>query len=245
MRVNASLASFAGLSVDDAVLRAMSGVREPWCGDLVLDVIQVCPQNRSVVSAESVAGWRRKFGREIRLHANVRVTEGRAIAIDAIDALGDGIDYFRAIGPAVRAGGSGLYTLHPGSRMSGSRDQLIGAVEAIEDEVGVEVALEGMYPGRGELLDSAEDYRWLLESGIPYVLDVSHMHILRERVGLDDGLFIDLLASEQLKEIHTSGNDGYADKHHVPEGELWWMEAVRKYGGEAVVFSESNRMRRG
>lgn len=110
------------------------------------------------------------------------------------------------------------------------------------------VGVEGHYPTAGDtwLLASWDEYRTLFDSGVPYALDLSHLHIVANHSGRrEDTLVAEMLASDRCLEIHVSDNDGRADRHAVCVEPPWWFALLRHAHGEAVIFSEGNHRRMG
>ena len=106
------------------------------------------------------------------------------------------------------------------------------------------VGIEGMYPAKGNpyLCSSWMEYRQLLDSGVRYALDLSHLNIVAcaER-RVETGLVKDMLASPNCIEIHVSGNDGSHDQHRAIDGNEWWIGLLlEKASPGAVVFAEGN-----
>jgi hypothetical protein len=84
-----------------------------------------------------------------------------------------------------------------------------------------------------------------LESGVPYAIDLSHLHILACHSGVrDDALVRDMLACERCIEVHVSANDGRGDWHQICQRPPWWWPLLRHINPKAVVFSEGNHRRK-
>ena len=63
------------------------------------------------------------------------------------------------------------------------------------DLFGCPVAIEGQYPAAGDdphklLVSSWPEYRAVLDSGVPYALDLSHLNILAHRTGQRDDTLV-------------------------------------------------------
>lgn len=117
----------------------------------------------------------------------------------------------------------------------------------MEDVMGVPVGVEGMYPAPGDryLISTWHEYRVLLESGVKYALDLSHINILAERSGTrEETLLQELLSSPSCIEIHVSGNDGQRDSHCQLASQPWWYQALLTHRNpDAVIFTEGGQTR--
>ena len=90
--------------------------------------------------------------------------------------------------------------------------------QEIEDLFGIPVGVEGHYPtpnGKQHwLISTWQEYQQLLESGVNYALDLSHLNILAVQTNhVEWSLVHELLSSPHCLEIHLSDNHGYADQH--------------------------------
>ncbi|MDO9093623.1 MAG: hypothetical protein Q8R98_14850 [Rubrivivax sp.] len=115
------------------------------------------------------------------------------------------------------------------------------------DLFGCAVGVEGQYPAAGDpwLVSTWPEYRRLFESGVPYAIDLSHLHILACHSGVhDDALVRDMLACDRCIEVHVSANDGRGDWHQVCEQPPWWWPLLQYINPKAVVFSEGNHRRK-
>ena len=213
--------------------------------------IQICPQSRQVLNDAVVDNLKARWPRHRwRLHANPKLWDLPPIFYDASTVQDHFEHCFRPLARFSQRLGADLYSLHAGRTLYASRERLLANVARLEDLFGHPVAIEGMYPDRRNRFHVAdsEGYRWLLESGVPMAIDVSHLHIVRcAESGFDSGLLSALLESESCVEVHLSHNNGRADQHRaLPAEPPWWWTAVcqaRSRRPDLVVFCESNLRR--
>jgi hypothetical protein len=119
----------------------------------------------------------------------------------------------------------------------------------LESLFGVPIGIEGLYPDRSQtwLMSTWGEYRWVMESGTPYALDLSHLNIVsRDGRDVDEGLLRDLITNPGCMEIHVSDNDGHADRHWIvsPRREPFWAPVLADLAARhrlAPIFSESWR----
>lgn len=247
-QVRVSLACWPGMPHLAAAQAAMRGVAEPQVGALLTDHIQLVPQSCDLLDAglaEVLANaWP---STAFRLHANVRVLPRRRLA-DLCTFERDR-DWFEAAARVHRVLGASVYSAHAGQRRDATLDEMFDNARQCADLFGCPVAIEGQYPIAGGdphrfLVSSWSEYRALLDSGLPYALDLSHLNILAHRTGQrDDTLVAEMLSSPACLEVHISDNDGRADTHRVLLREPWWWPLLRHIHPGAVVFSEGNHCR--
>lgn len=206
-QVRTSLACWPGMTHLSAVQAAMHGVSEPQVGALLTDHIQLVPQSTDVLDeglAEVLVNtWP---ATSFRLHANVRVLpRGRLADLCTFDR---DIDWFEAAARVHRVLGASVYSAHAGLRRDATLDEMFDNTHRCSDLFGCPVAIEGQYPATGDdphrfLVSSWLEYRELLDSGIPYALDLSHLNILSDRTGQrEDTLVAEMLASPACLEVH-------------------------------------------
>lgn len=106
------------------------------------------------------------------------------------------------------------------------------------------VAIEGLYPVKGNtlLISTWTEYQWLLESGLEYAIDLSHLNIVAKRSRKTErSLTEELISSPMCVEVHVSANDGYEDLHlPITDYDTWWLPLLGKIHPDAVLFCESN-----
>lgn len=240
--IHQTLGSFPGLNFVDAMGMALS---MPELGSV--KHVQLCPQNFGPVDRVLDELVAMSPETAYRLHANVRVV-GHARAFDCSTQGIEHDAYFKRLGEVSGLLGANVYTLHAGERLGRPVSELIARVDRIEELMGMTVGVEGHYPDKGNKwwLSSWDEYAWLLESGLNYALDLSHLHIVatRERK-VPAGLVHELLASDRCIEIHLSGNDGHSDSHvrmaDCPT--FWWHKFLSSANPDAVQFYEGNEVR--
>ncbi|OGU24367.1 MAG: hypothetical protein A2580_09235 [Hydrogenophilales bacterium RIFOXYD1_FULL_62_11] len=240
---NISLAAFPGQEFAVAMARAAAGVSEPLLGQLAVDHVQLCPQNRGLLSPDLARHLAETYpATQFRVHANTRVVSKRQVTdLDRFDA---GAEYWQALAHISQLLGAPAYSAHAGLKANATLEQVLDNTRRAADLFGVPVAIEGHYPTpRGiYLLDTWEDYRTLLESGVPYALDLSHLHILAVQSGRrEEELVKEMLGAQQCLEIHVSGNNGARDSHEVLDDTVWWWPLLSHTNPDAVVFSEGTQ----
>lgn len=246
--VQTSLACWPGLSHLAAAQAAMAGVHESMAGLLRVDHVQLVPQGADVLDEDLtevlVKTWP---STTFRLHANVRVLPRRRLA-DLCTYERD-LDWFSAAARVHRILGARAYSAHAGLRRDATLPELFDNARRCADLFGCRVAIEGQYPVVGEepyrfLVSSWPEYRLLLESGVPYALDLSHLNIVARHYGRrDEALIAEMLANPACLEVHISDNDGCGDWHQVVREEPWWWSLLHYIHPDAVIFSEGNHRR--
>ncbi|MDR8402138.1 hypothetical protein NE850_38090 [Paraburkholderia sp. USG1] len=236
------------MGFEDAVAEAIHRPpREPLLGTLKSDHIQLCPQNRGVLTPELAQDLRHQFPRtRFRLHANVRVLTERYL-YDWCD-WNSADRYWSALASTNRALDAHGYVAHAGRRDRCSLAALFDNARRASDVFGCPAGIEGHYPTRDNvfLISDWDEYHALFESGVPYALDLSHLNILVFRSRRCERTLIqEMLACERCIEVHLSANDGLRDQHRVLEQEPWWWPLLEHVRDGAVIFSEGNqRVRR-
>jgi hypothetical protein len=242
--IHPSLGAWRAVRVETAIQMARSA-SEPLFGPLDCSHAQVCPQNPGKLTPEIVAQLREQNPSvQFRLHANAHVPGWSSLADASMFPQFQG--YFADLRRISEAFGANGYTWHAGERRNATLDEVLDRTRALQDEWGIEVGIEGMYPTDNDryILSTWGEYRTLLESGVSYALDLSHLNILAHRSGVrDDGLVADLLASPTCMEIHISGNSGDADTHGQLATEPWWWGLLKGANDQALIFSEGGQIR--
>jgi hypothetical protein len=246
--VQTSLACWPGLSHLAAAQAAMSGVDEPLVGGLCVEHVQLVPQGADVLDEGLAEVLVRTWpATTFRLHANVRVLPRRHMA-DLCTYERD-LDWFTAAARVHRLLGAGVYSAHAGLRRDATMPELFDNARRCADLFGCPVAIEGQYPVAGEepdkfLVSTWSEYRLLLESGVPYALDLSHLNIVARYSGCrDEALIAEMLANPACLEVHISDNDGRGDWHQVVREEPWWWPLLHYIHPDALIFSEGNHRR--
>lgn len=241
---NVSLGCYPGLTHADALTRGLAAA-----APASVQHVQLCPQNHGRLDEAAIAALvARVPAARFRFHANVRIDDGLS-AFDAAMPWQASAPYFKRLAALNRELHRQPYSLHAGERADGSLESMADNLRRIRDTMEVQVAVEGLYPvaGRKYLIDSWEEYAWLLESGLDYALDLSHVNIVAHRsFRIERGLTRELLASPRCIELHLSMNDGRSDVHaRIEPGEpAWWMPLLDARNPDAAVFVEGNEMRK-
>lgn len=240
-RVNLSLAAYPGLSFYDAMEKASKeSPEEPLLGKLLLEDTQLCPQNREILTPEYVDMLMALFpATRFRLHANVRVLPSRMI-LDW-SSYGQPQEYWDALASISRQLKAPAYTAHAGRRAEATLPDIIEAARRAEDLFDCPVGIEGHYPTPNDvfLVSNWAEYRTLFESGVNYVVDLSHLHIVAEQSGRRELTLVqEMLACERCIEVHVSANDGTKDQHRTLAREPWWWTLTQYIHPKATIFSE-------
>jgi sugar phosphate isomerase/epimerase len=137
------------------------------------------------------------------------------------------------------------YSIHAGVRSQSDLNTALDAVKRMSDQFQCRVGIEGLYPPSARenhwLLSTWAEYREMLDSGVDYALDLSHLNIVGKREKFIDIEFTtELLQSSQCMEIHISDNNGRADSHRplTIGNEPWWWDVLVKADTVAPVFYE-------
>jgi sugar phosphate isomerase/epimerase len=250
--VQATTACFPGIPHDAAAERIALGVSQRLWGDLGVDHLQLCPQNSGTLDEGVIDLVRRHLpATKCRLHATVKVMPDRFHGESAwLSATSR--PYYKRLAQLSRYMGAQGYTFHAGTRNGHGIADTLSMADALEDLFQVPVGIEGMYPDSRHqwLMSSWGEYRFVMESGRKYAIDLSHLNIVSRAGGrVDRGLLKALLTNPNCIEIHVSDNDGVADRHWFahPDTTPWWAAIMGMKAGSgsealdisAPVFSES------
>ena len=241
-----SLAAFPGMRHVDAVREAVSGqYADKIMGAVHAKHLQLVPQNRGEVDDALCDELLNMFpATTFRLHANVQIGPRKVVA--DLSSFNDHRKWFRQAGKLSKRLGAPAYSAHAGYRKNASLAQVLENARTASEYFDAPVAVEGMYPDANAryLLATWQEYRTLLDSGVPYALDLSHLNILKCAFGTCDAGFVrELLACERCIEVHLSDNDGDADTHAVSTEKTWWHSLLGSTAKSAVVFTEGNFLR--
>lgn len=124
-------------------------------------------------------------------------------------------------------------------------EQLLHNARRAADLFECPVAIEGHYPNAGDqyLVASWKEYQQLMESGVPFAVDLSHLHIVATASGrIEATLVKEMLSSDRCLEVHVSTNDGRGDQHRICAGTPWWIDCLPSIHPHAVIFSEGNHL---
>jgi sugar phosphate isomerase/epimerase len=251
--VRATTACLPTRTYEEVAQALQSGLQQaPW-GNLLIDEIQVCPQHPFWLTEELLDEMAQTMpATRMRLHATVPVFRRHFVGPLAWWSE-ESRPYWERVAQLSRHIQAKAYTFHAGTRENHSFEEMLDQARRFEQLFECPVGIEGLYPDvRGQhawFVNSWEEYRRLMESGVPYALDLSHMNILAKvSAEIDRSLVLDMLSHPNCIEIHVSDNDGLSDAHRLmrPQttGALWWIELLeqaQQSGGMAIVFSESSR----
>lgn len=243
--VEVSLAAYPGVEPERALRMAIAGAEDPVFGVLSCNEVQICPQNSGRLTPESAADLRQRWpDKRFRLHANARVADwtvaGDLAHFNALPA------YVEALGAVHAALGARAYTVHPGPRACAPWSQVVDTALRLEDQWGLPVGVEGMYPTPSDRFHAShwDEYARFLETpALHFAIDLSHVHILATQCGQRQiTLLSELLACERCIEVHVAGNDGLRDSHGTSLQPCWWYPVMDRIHPGAVIFSESNQL---
>ncbi len=245
MKAHVSLACWPGLRHDEAAQHLSSPPVEPCFGRLSTEHVQLVPQSRGQLDDILVDALSQAFpATRFRLHANVRVLPRHVLADLSSFALH--AEWFTQAARISQRLNAPAYTVHAGRRSQTTLGGMLDNARRCADLFGCPIGVEGHYPTREDtwLVSSWEEYRTLFESGVPYALDLSHLHIVAARSGRrEETLVAEMLACERCLEIHVSANDGRSDSHDVCPEPPWWFALLPAAHPAAVIFSEGNHRR--
>lgn len=241
--VHIALGAYGAVPHGLAIAKALHHSADPVLGQLSPERMQLCPQGRGRLDAEFAHEIVKAYPHiEWRLHANVQLESSQRV-VDLVHWPQERA-WFSQLAQVSAALKAPVYTAHAGRRDQGTVDQVLRAVRELEQLLGIPVGVEGHYPTpKGIWLFSCwVEYRKLLESGVPYALDVSHLHILATQSGrIEWSLVQEMLSSPQCLEVHVSANDGCADQHRQLHEPTWWLPLLKQAHPDAVFFSEGKQ----
>lgn len=245
MKAHVSLACWPGLRHEAAAALLHEPVEEPLFGRISAKHVQLVPQSLGCLDETLADALRAAHpGTRFRLHANVQVLPRRRLA----DLSGFALhaDWFAQAARISRRLDAPAYTAHAGRRAEADLATLLDHARRCADLFGCPVGVEGHYPTPGDtwLVQSWAEYQAVFESGVPYALDLSHLHILASHTGrFETALVAEMLTCERCIEVHVSANDGRGDWHQVCAEPPWWHPLLPHIHPNAVVFSEGNHRR--
>lgn len=246
LNVHVSLACWPGMRHDQAAQHLAGEVFEPLFGRLCTDHVQLVPQSFGVLTDAMVDDLKLAFPRvRFRLHANVRVLPEHHLA--DLSGFQTHSRWFRQAARISQRLAAPAYTAHAGLRRGANMTEMLDNARRCADLFGCVVGVEGQYPAEGDpwLVSNWPEYRQLFDSGVPYAIDLSHLHILACHSGIQDNALVhDMLACDRCIEVHVSANDGRGDWHQVCQRPPWWWPLLQHINPNAVIFSEGNHRRR-
>lgn len=239
MIINMSLGGFPCFSPERAMTFASAGVIDLNLGKIHCGHVQICPQNGPEIVNERYIEHLQNLYPEtsFRLHANARILP-HSMLFD-LGSMERMPEYRKRLISLLKFLGEG-YSIHSGR--SETLEQEIDRCKKLEEDSGVPVGIEGLYPGTNSPLSHWSSYEKLLKLDVRYAIDLSHLNIVRTKEGLlPEGLVEALLINKNCMEVHLSGNNGQKDSHDpVGEGE-WWLPFLKNINKNAVVFYEGRQ----
>jgi len=212
------------------------------------NIIQLCPQHIGYLSPLLINNIKIKYKEiQFRLHANVKVWDKLYLFDASSDLrLEENKKYILKLKEINNLLGSKIYSYHAGRRCSIKR--LLSNVNYLEDFLGCEVAVEGLYPTKENKwnLSSYNDHEDMFyKTNLKYVIDFSHFNIINSvEKRIDFHLLKEMIESPRCLEIHISDNDGEKDSHHKITKELWWFSMMSNASltSSVNIFSEESRL---
>lgn len=225
-----------------AAMELAGSVSDPVIGNIGIGSVQICPQNAPVKIAELVIDELAALYPEtsFRLHANVRLLDRPCLFdLGSIERHPE----YRSVLVRMLSFLSAPYSIHAGvGKHAPSALEQIGRCLALEEEAGVPVAIEGLYPGAGPAFASWEDYELFLRHDVCFAIDLSHLNILRHKTGfVPDGLVEALVSHSNCIEVHLSGNNGTRDSHERVNEGAWWLSVLGCVNPSATIFYEGRQ----
>jgi hypothetical protein len=243
---NMSLACFPGLRHDQAASYLRNLPAEPLFGRLGSAHTQIVPQCTGRVDEALVQELRERYPEtRFRLHANVRIDAQQQFFPD-LSSYSQYPDWFSQAAYLSILLEAPVYTAHAGMRSNASLQEMLENVRRATDLFSCPVGVEGHFPSPGDkyLLSSWGEWREVFDSGLPYVMDMSHFKLLAAKSKqVDLCLLTEMVASDRCLEIHLSDNDGDRDTHDVCEEPPWWIGLLEHAHEGATIFSEANHRR--
>ena len=247
MPVFAASAIFAGFTHIEAAERIRSGISEPALGMLSSSKMQLCPQNRSSLNEQACFDLVSiNPSTEFRIHANTSC--GGLFGLH--DASSDWSNpsfsaWKKQLAIACGLLGAKAYSWHAGRAVNCSLQQAIDRTMSLEQELGIVVGVEGMYPSSATpwLMSSFKDYETVMLSGASFAVDLSHWQIIACASGATETTLLkELLTHPKCMEIHLSDNDGKRDNHGKLTRKPFWFTILTQLQAKGLikadVFSE-------
>lgn len=211
--------------------------------------IQICPQHIGYLTKKQLEKIQENhLNTKFRLHANVRV-QNELIFFDASDNLKDKKEYIEKLKALIMTLKNDIYTYHAPQRKMISWEEIKKNVLSLQDYFNIQVGIEGLYPVekfQDIWSNSLLGYEQLMNSGLFFVVDLSHLNILYhyQKNDLEDikNLTKELLNHQNCIEVHISGNNGKYDQHHIIEDKnIWWLDILKNSKYQKTIFCESKQ----
>jgi hypothetical protein len=245
-KIMAASSVVPGSSYDKVMSHISQGLEDPVLGKISHEHIQLCPQHPGKITQAIVESLMASYPQtNFRIHATPRVEGKHSHAIaEAVNAH-EYPEQMKATANLSKTAGANGYTLHAGRREYGSLEQAFENTKRLADLFQCRVGIEGLYPSVGPynrwLLATWEEHEMLLESGVDFAIDLSHLNIVAKRQKTQRlDLVKDLLSSPHCIECHLSDNDARADIHQPLKAASppWWLPMLAHVHPETVIFYE-------
>ena len=183
--IHHTTAQFANFTAIEACTLLANQADEAF--ETSMDYVQLCPQTPTVFTEDTLSEVQKAFpNTQFQLHANVRVQPGLLI-LDASSYSDRNHWYFERLGELSAFIKAPAYSLHSGRRRHCTMKGLFHNLEAIQTLFTMPVLVEGMYPTRDGsaeyLMSTWQEYIDVMNSGLCYAIDLSHLHIVANREG--------------------------------------------------------------
>ncbi len=230
-KIHPTTAQFANFPVLEACALLEKESKEFF--SISMDYVQLCPQTPDVFTEETLAKLHEAFPKtRFQLHANVLVQPGRRM-LDASSYTEHSHWYYERLAELSHFMKAPAYSLHSGYRRNCSMQTLFQNLEALQSLFEIPVLVEGMYPtkkGPEEYLISTwEEYLMVMNSGLPYAIDLSHLNIVAKQEGKRPDIVHELIVNTNCREVHISHNNGIHDAHRIITEQIWknvwWKKA--------------------
>lgn len=242
MEINLSLGSALPTKNPFRAMELGVHASDPVFGPIGLKQVQLCPQNGPMQLTESVIDELQETypNTTFRLHANARLLE-RPVLFD-LGSMPRYSEYKAALVRTLKVLKS-PYSIHAAIGKNAPTPAVqFGRLKDLEDAAGVPIGLEGLYPGGANVFSTWADYALLLDAGVHFAVDLSHLNIIRHHEGpAPDGLVEALLIHPLCMEVHLSGNDGRRDSHEAVKPGIWWEALLGGINKDATVFYEGRQ----
>lgn len=210
--------------------------------------IQICPQHIGFLTKRQFEKIQETYSTtKFRLHANVRL-QSELIFFDASNTINDKKEYVQKLKLMIEMTKNDIYTYHAPQRKKISWKKIKKNVLDLQDYLNVCVGVEGLYPVekfKDIWSNSIEAYEKLMNSGLFFVVDLSHLNILYYKENKNDlikELTKELLNHKNCIEVHISGNNGIYDQHHIIQDKnIWWLDILKNSKYQKTIFCESKQ----
>lgn len=245
-KIMAASALAPGMSYVRSMQAIADGVVDPVLGPISIDEVQLCPQHAGKLHEDLVDVLMEQYPQtRFRIHATPRVAgEHHHRIVDAAN-VHEHPEQISRTSELSRRMKAPAYTLHAGLRENATLDQALDNVRRLSDLFQCPVGIEGLYPSMGPdnkwLMATWNEHEAVLESGVPFALDLSHLLIVARRERNERADLVEaMVSSPQCIEVHLSDNEARLDSHKpLTVGKpVWWMKHLDSIHSDATVFYE-------